>query len=35
MKNISESQELSEDKVIYIISEGDKICHYEKSQTKN
>lgn len=31
MKNISESQELSEDKVIYIISEGDKICHYEKS----
>lgn len=29
MKNISESQELNEDKVIYIISEGDKICHYE------
>ena len=32
MKNISGSQELNEDKVIYIISEGDKICHYDKSQ---
>lgn len=28
MKNISGSQELNEDKVIYIISEGDKICYY-------
>lgn len=28
MKNISGSQELNEDKVIYIIFESDKICYY-------